>query len=112
LLAGTELNNDRHNTTDRPYFAGRNTGIGPSFSTFDTRLTRRIRVTDASSLELMFEAFNLFNTLNYSSVNNIVGNMPGPFNVTGRNDRTPSQPLGFTSAFDSRRIQLGLRFAF
>jgi carboxypeptidase family protein len=35
LLAGSELNNDRHNTTDRPYFAGRNTGIGPSFWTFD-----------------------------------------------------------------------------
>lgn len=41
LLAGTELNNDRHNTTDRPYFAGRNTGIGPSFAAFDMRVSRR-----------------------------------------------------------------------
>jgi hypothetical protein len=30
ILTG-ELNNDRHNTTDRPYFAGRNIGMGPSF---------------------------------------------------------------------------------
>ncbi|MBZ5601532.1 MAG: TonB-dependent receptor [Acidobacteriia bacterium] len=29
VLAGGELNNDRHNTTDRPYFAGRDIGIGP-----------------------------------------------------------------------------------
>ncbi len=112
LLAGTELNNDRHNTTDRPYFAGRNTGIGPSFWTFDTRLSRRINLTEKTHLELMFEAFNLFNKLNYATVNNIVGNITGPFNLSGRDDRTPSQPLGFTSAYDPRRIQLGLRLAF
>lgn len=112
LLAGTELNNDRHNTTDRPYFAGRNTGIGPSFWTFDTRLTRRFELAEHRSLDLMFEGFNLFNHLNYMSVNNTVGNMAGPFRVYGRDDRNPSQPLGFTSAFDPRRIQLGLRFNF
>jgi hypothetical protein len=112
LLAGTELNNDRHNTTDRPFFAGRNTGIGPSFWTFDTRLTRRFRLSEKTALDLMAEGFNIFNHLNYGSVNNTVGNMPGPFNVTGRDDRNPSQPLGFTSALDPRRIQLGLRLSF
>jgi hypothetical protein len=60
----------------------------------------------------MAEGFNIFNHLNYGSVNNTVGNMPGPFNVTGRDDRNPSQPLGFTSALDPRRIQLGLRLSF
>ncbi|HYM11219.1 MAG TPA: TonB-dependent receptor [Bryobacterales bacterium] len=112
LLAGSELNNDRHNTTDRPFFAGRNTGIGPSFWTFDTRLARRIRFGERARLDLMAEGFNLFNKLNFGSVNNTVGNIPGPFNVYGRDDRTPSQPLGFTSAFDPRRIQLGLRVTF
>jgi hypothetical protein len=112
LLAGGELNNDRHNTTDRPYFAGRNTGIGPSFWTFDTRLGRRIRFSETMSLDIMAEAFNLFNKLNYSSVNNTVGNISGPFNLTGRDDRLPSEPLGFTSAMDPRRIQLGLRLTF
>lgn len=113
LLAGGELNNDRHNTTDRPYFAGRNTGIGPSFWTFDTRVGRRIRLAgDRTALDVMFEAFNLFNKLNYASVNNTVGNIAGPFNLTGRHDRGPSQPLGFTSVMEPRRIQLGLRFTF
>ena len=111
LLAFTELNNDRHNTTDRPYFAGRNTGIGPSFWTFDTRLTRRFRVSEKAGIDVMAEGFNLFNHLNYTSVNNTVGNIAGPFNLRGRDDRTPSQPLGFTAAADPRRIQLGIRLS-
>ena len=112
LLSGTEINNDRHNTTDRPIFAGRNTGIGPSFITFDMRLSKKVFFGDKKSLEFMAEGFNLFNHLNYGSVNNTVGPITGPFNLSGRDDRTPSQPLGFTSAFDPRRLQLGLRFAF
>ena len=60
----------------------------------------------------MVEAFNLFNHLNYATVNNTVGPISGPFNLDGRHDRTPSQPLGFTSAFDPRRVQLSVRFSF
>ncbi len=112
LLAGTELNNDRHNTTDRPFFAGRNTGIGPAFWTFDARVTKRVKIKEKSTLELVAEAFNLFNHLNFASVNNTVGNLPGPFRLQGRDDRGPSQPLGFTSAFDPRRVQLGVRVNF
>ena len=112
LLAGAELNGDRHNTTDRPFFAGRNTGIGPSFWTFDARLSRRIKTGESKTLDLMVEAFNLFNHLNYATVNNTVGPISGPFNLQGRDDRTPSQPLGFTSALDPRRVQLGMRFSF
>ncbi len=124
LLAGTDLNADRHSTTDRPPFAGRNTGIGPSFWTFDTRVSRRIGLGERRAVEFMAEGFNLFNHRNLATVNNVVGGgcsdtfvtctglIPGPFNLHGRDDRTPSQPLGFTSAFDSRRIQLGLRFSF
>ena len=111
LLAGTELNNDRHNTTDRPLYAGRNIGIGPNFWTFDSRLSRRFAVAEHKSVEFIFEAFNMFNRLNYASVNNTVG-AAIPTVLTGRGDRTPSQPLGFTSASDPRRIQLGVRFAF
>jgi hypothetical protein len=112
LLAGAELNNDRHNTTDRPFFAGRNTGLGPNFWAFDGRLTRRLRLGERTSLDLLIEGFNVFNRLNYSSVNNTVGNMAPPFRVTGRDDRGPSDPLGFTAAMEARRVQLGLRISF
>jgi hypothetical protein len=112
LLAGTELNNDRHNTTDRPFFAGRNTGIGPGFTAFDMRVSKRIGLAEGVNVELMAEAFNLFNKLNYTAVNNVVGNIQGPFNLKGRHDRGPSQPLGFTATADPRRVQLGVRFSF
>jgi hypothetical protein len=114
LLAGVDVNGDRASTTDRPLFAGRNTGIGPNFWTFDLRLARRIGLgSEARRLELTAEAFNLFNRLNFASVNNFVGaTFAPPFRVQGRREVGPSQPLGFTSAFDPRRIQLGFRLAF
>lgn len=113
LLAGTELNNDRHNTTDRPFFAGRNTGIGPSYTGVDLRVVKRFGVGEGRVIELMAEGFNLFNKLNYTAVNNVVGNIQGPFRLRGRDDRGPSQPLGFTSAADPRRIQqIGVRYSF
>ncbi len=112
LLTGFEINNDRHNTTDRPIFAGRNTGLGPDYWSFDGRVTRRVSLSERASLDLVFEGFNIFNRLNYASVNNTVGNMAPPFRVTGRDDRGPSDPLGFTSAMEARRVQLGLRLSF
>ncbi|MCU1325090.1 MAG: hypothetical protein JWN34_460 [Bryobacterales bacterium] len=113
LVGGADLNNDRHNTTDRPPYVGRNTGLGPAFWTFDTRLQRTILLNEKLRLNLMFEAFNLFNRLSYQSVNNTVGATFAPTSaVTGRPDRTPTDSLGFTSAFDPRRIQLGFRLAF
>ena len=109
-----DINADRHSNTDRPPGAGRNSGAGPAFYTFDMRLSKRIRFgsSDRRSVELLAEGFNLSNRLNYASINNTVGLLRGPFNVTGRDDRTPSEPLGFTSAFDPRRIQLGVRLSF
>ena len=68
--------------------------------TFDMRLSKKFAVGDKN------------NHLNNGSVNNTVGPITRPFNLKGRDDLTPSQPLGFTSAFDPRRLQLGLRFAF
>ena len=113
LLTGIDINNDQHSTTDRPPGAGRNTGHGPSFVTFDMRLAKQVRLGgERRVLQLTAEAFNLTNTLNYSSVNNTVGLLAPPFRVTGRDDRTPSEALGFTSAFDARRVQLGVRFSF
>jgi hypothetical protein len=77
----------------------------------------------------MIEAFNLLNHLNYASVNNTVScsaslplrnagscyisDIVRQYGGLSGNDRyTPSQPFGFTAAFDPRRIQLGARFTF
>jgi len=112
LLAGFDLNQDNHSTTDRPVFAGRNTGLGPNFWTFDLRLSRGFRWRETAKLDLVAEGFNVLNRLNFAAINNTVGNIPGPFNLRGRRDRSPSEPLGFTSALDRRRIQLGVRLSF
>jgi hypothetical protein len=112
LLAGTNANNDRHSTNDRPPGAGRNTGIGPDYVTFDMRLSRQFKPTERISAQLIAEAFNIFNRTNFASVNNVVGVIAPPFKVSGTEAASPSQPLGFTSAFSKREIQLGIRVSF
>lgn len=114
LLAGSDVNGDRSINGDRPIGAGRNTGIGPRFFTFDLRLSKSIKLSgEKRKLELTAEAFNLLNNLNFASINNTVGTtFAAPFNVKGRSDVGPSVPLGFSSAYDPRRIQIGVKFSF
>jgi len=112
LLAGTNVNNDRHSTTDRPPGAGRNTGIGPNYFDFDMRLARRFKLTEKATLQVMAEGFNIFNRTNFGSVNNVVGVVAPPFALRGSNALSPSQPLGFTSAFPKRQVQFGVRLSF
>ena len=123
LLAGSDVNGDRHPTNDRPIGAGRNTGLGPDYVVFDMRLSRRFKLSEKANLQLIAEGFNLFNRTNFASVNNIVGlgfGLPTAiggggattFHVSGTSAVGPSQSLGFTSAFPKREIQLGLRLTF
>ncbi len=116
------MNGDRSTNGDRPLLRlngldqgaiPRNIGKGPSFATFDMRLTKKIGFSETTSLDLTIEAFNLLNRLNFSSVNNTVGAFfPTTVNVAGTTPLARSAPLGFTSAFDARRIQLGAKFRF
>jgi hypothetical protein len=113
LLAGTNVNNDRHSTTDRPPGVGRNTGVGPNYVSFDTRLRWQAKVTEKSTLQFMAEGFNLFNRTNFGSVNNVVGVIaPPPQPLQGDRTLSPSQPQGFTSALPKRQLQFGVRLSF
>lgn len=124
LLAGSDVNGDRHSTNDRPIGAARNTGLGPDYMDFDMRITRRFKMGDRANLQLLAEGFNLANRTNYASVNNVVGpnfgrpvaagGQPGftTFNVSGTASRPASAPLAFTSAFPMRQLQLGIRIGF
>lgn len=123
LLAGADVNGDNHSTNDRPIGAGRNTGLGPNYSDFDMRLSRSFKFGEKASLQLLAEGFNILNRTNFASVNNVVGPNFGlilaaggtgatTFNVKGTTAVSPSQLLGFTSAFPKREIQLGVRLSF
>jgi hypothetical protein len=122
LAQGVDINGDRHSTNDRPIGAGRNTGRGPDFASFDMRFSWTYKVREKAGLQFIAEGFNLFNRTNFASVNNEVSPAFGlptalgglgktSFNVSGSNVG-PSTPLGFTSAFAKRQIQLGVRLTF
>lgn len=132
LLAGGEVNGDNHTTNQRPIGAPRDTGLGPSYTNFDMRLSWRHKLGEKASIQITAEGFNLANKTNFASVNNEVSPLFGlpasvggdgntTFNVHGIRPGTqlasgqivsPSTPLAFTSAFPKREIQLGLRFSF
>jgi hypothetical protein len=128
LLIGFDTNNDSRLYNDRPAFAGRNTGRGEAYYSFDMRLARRFFVKEQRFLELTFEAFNLFNNVNYNGINNVVGtacvnNFPTnpncigatnviPINARGSSAVSPTAPLGFTSAAAARQLQFGVRYNF
>jgi hypothetical protein len=131
LLLGFDANADGRSQSDRPGRAGRYTGRGESFYSFDLRLGRRLFANDRRFLELTIEAFNLFNRTNFLGVNNVLGaacttpdgsnfvpcTVGGAvpltdFGLRGRRGLRTTDPLGFTSAFDPRQLQFGARFSF
>ncbi len=121
LLMGIDVNNDGRSQSDRPFAAGRNTGLGEPFYSFDARLARRFPFGEQKFLELTFEGFNLFNRTNLAGVNNVVGNGSlsldqlralSSSRARGLRGKAPTEPLGFTSASNPRQLQFGVRFNF
>ncbi|QOY84906.1 TonB-dependent receptor [Paludibaculum fermentans] len=117
LLAGVDVNGDNYSTNDRPFPAGRDIGRGPSYVSVDMRLSRRFRLgsSERAALEFLAEGFNLANHTNFKTVNNTVGAVPlsairQP--ITGIKGASPTTPLAFTSAYDPRQFQFGLKLSF
>jgi hypothetical protein len=121
LYTGVDINSDTRPLNDRLFFVPRNSGLGPKFNRVDLRLNKTFRFKADSPFKIDFnvEALNLFNHTNFASVNDIVGANPaapdynrGTFSLEGDKNRAPGQPLSFTSAFDPRRFQFGLKVSF
>jgi hypothetical protein len=115
VLTGFDNLGDGQANTHRPLGLGRNAGQGPGFSSLDARvawtgpvLSRRTR------LQLTLEAFNLFDRVNFSTVNNIVGSTPLsslPDPIVGHTGSAVA-PLAFTAAYPARQFQLGVRLLY
>jgi len=116
VLAGSDVNGDRHSTNDRPLGMGRNAGRGPDYFDVDLRLMRAIKLTERTSLSFIAEGFNIFNRTNYASVNNIIP-VPAPGTPVGTACSPTDSPIGlnpgcFASAQIRRQFQFGARLAF
>ncbi len=110
IVTGADNNNDT-TVNDRPAGVGRNSGrmscfgdVSKSCGTapFDLRLARTIELARSQRLELMIEAFNLFNRVNVVNVNNTFGSGPSPLPTFRQ----------VTAVADMRQIQLGVRWSF
>ena len=86
---------------------GRNMGITHNYFTIDARLTRKVRITERVTLDVIAEGFNLLNRFNEAAGN--------PFYtvVNGYGQRKGSKYYSRpTSAFDPRQFQFGAKLTF
>lgn len=115
LFLGASVNGDA-NTTDRPFFAPRNSGRGPNYFNANMRVSRLLRFNERVGLDFIVDVTNLFNHTNFLRVNDVIGvNSPlllGPYTVEGNPTLPATAPLGFTAASSARQFQFGLKLKF
>jgi len=133
LRTGVDTNGDTRGGTDRLFYIGRNTGIGPNYQSVNVRVMKAIRFKPdkPTRIELSLDMANLFNHVNFAAVNEVlpvtvsatgVLTFPnaqaaadyatGNVRLSGRRDRRLNEPLGFTSAFNPRQLLWGFKFVF
>ena len=105
-------------------FITRNAFRAPAQATVDFRLSRRFRFSESVNLELLGEAFNLFNRVNVTGVNDELFAVDSSAPPAGCSDTRPcliaDPTFGLPGAtglnnsffFRERQIQLGVRFHF
>jgi hypothetical protein len=87
---------------------------GPRVSQLDVRLTKALAVADLGQLELIVEAFNLFNTTNHDVSSVDSARFYQVFDpATGGLSTSENPRFGtYTATLSPREIQLGLRYVF
>ncbi len=99
----------------------------PAFSNIDLRLSRSFRFADRQKIEVLAEAFNLFNTEQVSSVNQTMYVMQSASSATpiagvpavlnAADNVTGYSPFGSASAagtnlYRERQVQFAVRYSF
>ncbi|MCI0355157.1 MAG: hypothetical protein L0099_08975, partial [Acidobacteria bacterium] len=123
-FAGFDANGDVFGVNDRVGIEPRNTFRGDGFSSVDLRISRSFKLGERARLQGIFEAFNLFNTLNIRFFNTTY-NAADFCNVPGQTDQTcaggpfpnlegsPNPNYGTPSAiFNPRQLQFAVRLSF
>ncbi len=109
LVAG-DLNNDGNSRTDRFPGLGRNTFYLPRNISVDPRITKDLRLRESMKLQLILEAFNVFNKNNVFAVSTTQFTLGGAV-------LTPSSTFGtqisnFSTPISPRIVQLGAKVVF
>jgi carboxypeptidase family protein/TonB-dependent receptor-like protein len=117
---GFDYNGDGKNS-DRPAGVGRNTMSGPHYKNVSLRLTKDVPFAGFGSMQVIAEAFNLFNFTNYD-VQSVVGAefLAGPTIANPKAAYVPNvDPVTgksrfgtFTATLPAREIQLGVRWVY
>ena len=87
---------------------GRNMGLTHGYFSVDARLTRKVRIGERVSLDIIAEGFNLFNRFNEAAGNPFY-QVVNSFGQRAGNGRYYSRP---TSSFDPRQFQFGMKLNF
>ncbi len=121
-FAGFDANGDIFGNNDRVGIEPRNTFVGDNFRTVDFRIGRTIPFHEKRSLEVIAEAFNLFNTTNIRFFNTVYGASdfcpvdPTAFGCTGATSNLEGSPNPLygtpRAVFNPRQIQLAVKFNF
>ena len=82
---------------------GRNTFVGPAFTSFDTSLFKNLKITERVAMQFRAEAFNVFNHTNFQ--------LPGAGGATNNQiNRASFGQAGGT--FNPRQMQFGVKISF
>ncbi len=124
-FAGFDANGDVFGNNDRVGIEPRNTFKGDNLRSVDFRISRTFPIREKKSLELLAEAFNLFNTVNVRFFNTVYGANDFIFPSGGScpGGGSPAAPPTFEcspnqfygtprAVFNPRQIQFALRFNF
>jgi hypothetical protein len=122
-FAGFDANGDIFGNNDRVGIEPRNTFVGDDFRSVDFRIARTFPFREKKNLEVIAEAFNLFNTTNIRFFNTVYGasdfcpSDPAAFGcppTASNNPEGSPNPLYGTprAVFNPRQIQLAVKFNF
>jgi hypothetical protein len=110
---GYDYNGDGKNS-DRAVGIGRFGGNGPSYKQVSLRLTKAIKFGTSQSIEIIAEAFNLLNTVNWNvAALDGAQYLSGPTLTNAAAAYVPNPNFGkYSATLPSREIQFGVRWGF
>ena len=104
--------NAAQSTNNRFPGNGRNAFRRPGLSNVDLRVAREFRFRESKSVEFLVEGFNIFNRVNYSTVNATQYTLQGTSLVPNPLFLTPQTALSYPAVGNPRQLQVATRFNF